>query len=209
MRWLLAIVVVGCSVPQIVRPAEDDSATPDDDDTDLDPVTPTPVIDSGTITTDASDAGGGLQVFVTSQTLTGNMGGLAGGDAMCQLLGARLGARWAAWLSVEDGPHAVDRVTSAGPWMLPTGELVAADKASLLSGTLAHAIDRDENGQLVSNQNVWTGSGTNGKYSEKDCDRWTTGTNGRLGNTSATGSQWTRATDERCTNARRLYCFEL
>lgn len=195
-------------MPQIGRPASDDEVTPDDD-TNPEPVTPSPVIDAGTTTTDASDAGGGLQVFVTSTTTPGNMGGLAGGDAICQLLGAKLGARWAAWLSVEDGPHAVDRVTSAGPWLLPTGELVAADKASLVSGTLAHAIDRDENGQLVSNANVWTGSGTNGKYSEKDCDRWTTGTNGRLGNTSATNASWTRATDERCTGAQRLYCFEL
>lgn len=205
--------MVGCVSPTITRPSGDDTGTETPDAADNETPIVTPARDAGAPTDAGSDAPAlratGLQVFVTSTTTTGNIGGLATADLLCQSRGFALGVRWAAWLSVEDGPHARDRITSAGPWSLPTGEVVAADKAALLSGQLAHAIDRDEAGNLVSGENVWTGSGTDGKYGGRDCDRWTTGTNGHVGNTSAVNGAWTKETDQRCTNARRLYCFEL
>ena len=138
------------------------------------------------VLTDAD--GGGLHVFVTSTTATGNLGGALGANTTCKNLAvaAGLGGTWAAWLSDNPtGPNAIDRVSSAGPWhLVGSGELVAQTKTDLSSGTLKHAIDRDEKGVAVVSSRVWTGTGTDGKYNSNDCDKWTTGNSGR----TATGS---------------------
>jgi len=64
-----------------------------------------------------------------------NLGGLAGADQLCQLLGATAGAgakTWKAYLSTQ-GPGAVnarDRI-GAGPWKNAKGIIVAKDLAEL------------------------------------------------------------------------------
>ena len=111
---------------------------------------------------DAADAAPvGLRVFLSSTTSNGDFAGIAGGDAVCQNLAtaASLGGKWVAWLSNEDGPAAINRVTSTGPWRLVTGEVVVASKAALVSGALQHAIDKDEKGVAVAAGGVWTGTG--------------------------------------------------
>jgi hypothetical protein len=161
---------------------------------------------------DATDARTMLTplAFVSSTTTVANMGGLAGADAKCGALATAAGltGTWAAWLSVSNGPHAVDRVTSAGPWYLRTGEMVALNKTELLSGTLRHAIDHDEKGQPVAASRVWTGSGTDGRYLTNDCDKWTTGGSGRVGDSSATNAGWTTTGVDGCGQLRRIYCFQ-
>jgi hypothetical protein len=156
------------------------------------------------------DASRPLIVFVTSQTTTANTGGLAGADIKCNdhARNAGLSGTWVAWLSAENGPHAIDRVTSLGPWHLKSGEMVAANKAGLTSGTLLHAIDHDEKGVAVAASRIWTGSGINGRYNDNDCDRWTTGNQGRVGNSSAINQGWTTTGVDGCNNTGRLYCFE-
>ena len=66
-----------------------------------------------------------MTFFVTSEKhLTGNLGGLAGADRICQTLGEAgggLGKIWKAYLSAERGPdggpvHARDRI-GRGPWL--------------------------------------------------------------------------------------------
>ncbi|MBX3185796.1 MAG: hypothetical protein KF819_02225 [Labilithrix sp.] len=161
--------------------------------------------------TEAEAGPAGPIVFVSSTTTVANTGGLTGADARCAGLAtaAGLGGAWVAWLSNgPSGPHAADRVTSAGPWYLRSGEMVALNKIELVSGTLRHAIDRDESGAQVAASRVWTGSGTNGRYLTNDCDKWTTGTNGRVGDSSATGAAWTTAGVDGCGQQRRLYCFQ-
>jgi hypothetical protein len=162
---------------------------------------------------DADAAPVGLRVFVSSSLSAGNLGGLGAADVTCTNLAttAKLGGKWAAWLSDNGGagPHAIDRVTSAGPWRLVSGELVASTKAGLASGTLAHAIDHDEKGTAVPSSRVWTGTGPDGQFFAKDCDKWTTGTNGRVGVTSAVDATWTSADADDCSGQRRIYCFEL
>lgn len=151
------------------------------------------------------------RVFVSSTTRNANFGGLAGGDLICTNLAISAGliGKWAAWLSVQGGPHASDRVTGVGPWSLVTGEVVATTKAQLVSGTLAHAIDHDEKGTLVPASRVWTGSGADGRYLTNNCDKWRTGTSGRVGDNSSTSTTWTTAGVDGCGQLRRLYCFEL
>lgn len=163
---------------------------------------------------DADAAKGPLRVFVTSTLTNGRFGGVAGADTRCNQTATAqgLGGKWVAWVSEgPSGPHAIDRVTSAGPWFLVTGEMVAATKAALAGGTLLHAIDRDEKGAQVpvDNDEVWTGTGPNGQYGGRDCDKWTTGSEGNYGQATNTNGDWTRAGSKGCGNASRLYCFEL
>lgn len=165
---------------------------------------------------DARGDGGatGPRVFVSSTTMTaGAINGLAGGDALCKSLATAAGitGSWAAWLSVHDnGPHAIDRVTGAGPWRLVSGELVATSKTTLASGTLLHAIDHDEKGVAVAPGRVWTGTGADGTYSTNDCERWSpAGGKGRVGATDAVDATWTTVNVDDCPNLRRIYCFQL
>jgi hypothetical protein len=153
----------------------------------------------------------GPRVFVTSTASNARLGGVAGADARCAAIAgdAGIGGTWVAWLSIEGGPHAVDRVTSIGPWHTISGGIVAANKGALVGGTLARPIDRDENGADVPPSHVWTGSGPDGRYLTNDCDRWTPGgSRGRVGATDQTTAAWTSTTTINCGLLARLYCFE-
>lgn len=163
--------------------------------------------------TDADAGPLGLRVFVSSTTSKANFGGMAGADLVCKALAtaAGLGGNWAAWLSNNGGlgPQAIDHVTSLGPWRLVSGEVVADTKVGLMSGTLKHAIDHDEKGVLVAPGRAWTGTGPNGQYSTNDCDKWTNGSDGRVGATDAVDGTWTSVSVDGCGNLRHLYCFQL
>lgn len=163
---------------------------------------------------DAADATPvGLRVFVSSSVTKATLGGLAGADLVCKNLAiaAGLGGIWAAWLSNNGGagPHAIDHVTSAGPWRLVSGEVVANNKAELMSGTLKHAIDHDEKGVAVAPGRAWTGTGPSGQYLTNDCDKWTNGSDGRVGATDAVDGTWTSLGVDGCGNLRHVYCFQL
>ena len=178
--------------------------------------TPAPVdasIDSPVSVPDADAAKTSLRVFISSTTPSGNLGGVAGADALCnqRATAAALGGTWRAWVSVS-GADAIDHITSAGPWQLVTGEVVAANKAVLTSGTLTHLIDKDEKGVTppVAEDRVWTATGPNGRYVGPDCAQWTgvgTGVVGeaRNGNTGT----WSNLAPEACSEVNRIYCFEL
>ena len=104
--------------------------------------------------------------FVSSVTsATGNLGGLAGADALCQRLAAGIGqgARtWRAYLSAERDPanggqplHARDRIGN-GPWYNVNLVLVANNSMELHSRTGDASVILDERGQRINGQ--WTGS---------------------------------------------------
>jgi hypothetical protein len=91
----------------------------------------------------AAQQGGGQQqppqpmrFFVTSETGTGNLGGLAGADARCQRLAQAAGApatrTWRAYLSTQGAGavNARDRI-GTGPWHNAKGVQVAANVADL------------------------------------------------------------------------------
>jgi len=214
---VLALAAFACSAPQIgeseVQPPVEEDDTPgpsvknDTGTADVPPIE----IDAG----DAAETGGeARRVFVTSVARTARYGGLTAADTICRDLATvgnvgKPGATWIAWLSNKNGPHAVDRLTSDGPWQLPGGEVVAANKAALVAGPLQHAIDHDEKGVAVAPGRVWTGTGADGRYSTNDCDQWTNGNDGRYGLTNATDATWTTSGVDDCDDARHLYCFEL
>ena len=79
-----------------------------------------------------------MTFFVTSTTHSGNLGGLAGADAICQNLAAAVNAgerTWRAYLSTHGSPkeasvNARDRIGS-GPWHNAKGVMIAASVADL------------------------------------------------------------------------------
>ncbi|HMF96053.1 MAG TPA: hypothetical protein VKE96_17240 [Vicinamibacterales bacterium] len=114
----------------------------------------------------ASIASSSMSFFVTSATsVTGNLGGLRGADALCQRLGASVGfgsKTWRAYLSVEHDPDNGNGPTDArsrignGPWVNAAGITVAANLTDLHARKGDPAVFVDERGQRINGQ--WTGS---------------------------------------------------
>jgi hypothetical protein len=104
--------------------------------------------------------------FVTSATsVTGNLGGLRGADALCQNLASAVGfggKTWRAYLSVERDPDNGNRPTDArsrignGPWLNVAGVVVAKDVTELHARRGDADVFLDERGQKINGQ--WLGS---------------------------------------------------
>lgn len=185
------------------------------------PPGPAPTDDGSGTSGGASDAGGGgvdasttvpLKAFVSSETVTGNLGGVAGADALCNKLAkaAGLPGTYVAWISTAN-VNAIDRLTGAGPWQRVDGRAIAQGKGQLATGQLVNALDRDEKGQTppLSEDRVWTATGPNGKYiGGSDCGAWTGTGYGHVGEAEHAGSKWTSLVDESCTEVNRVYCFQ-
>jgi hypothetical protein len=115
-----------------------------------------------------SPSGGrAMSFFVSSTTsVTGNLGGLAGADALCQRLATAVnqgsGRLWRAYLSVERDASNGNRPTNArdriglGPWFNASGVAVANNLTELHSRSGDATIFIDERGQRINGQ--WTGS---------------------------------------------------
>lgn len=157
--------------------------------------------------------------FLTSEGLGdgGNLGGLAGADAHCEMLAAGVGQGgkdWRAFLSTtgEGGIDAVDRIGN-GPWYSPRGDLVAASKAELIAAegfTKQTSIsERSElisgRGDDVNRHDILTGTQNDGTALENGedttCSNWTSnsetgsalvGHHDRIGGGNAPNS-WTHA----------------
>jgi hypothetical protein len=107
-----------------------------------------------------------LSFFVTSATsVTGNLGGLRGADALCQNLATAAGAgskTWRAYLSVERDADNGNRPTDArsrignGPWVNANGITVASNLTELHARRGDASVFVDERGQRIPGQ--WTGS---------------------------------------------------
>lgn len=220
--------LTGASDVTVVATAEDepDASTEvvDPLPTERDAAKPTVVVDAEPVDAGAADADadaprGPLRAFVTSQTWSGNLGGLAGADLKCKQAAeaAGLGGTgvWVAWASTNsDNVRALDRVTSNGPWHLVDGTVLAVDKADLTDGVLDPALRRTEQNQVIDamNDRTWTGTRPDGTPAQNDCARWMSGSSnsaGAVGEANQKGGNWTNLGPESCNNANRLYCFEL
>src|SRR5256885_15545206 len=95
--------------------------------------------------------------FVTSATsVTGNLGGLVGADALCQSLATAVGfgsKTWRAYPSVERDASNGNRATDArsrignGPWGNVNGVMIAANPTELHAREGEAALFLDERGQ--------------------------------------------------------------
>lgn len=172
-------------------------------------------------------------VFITSETYTGELGGLAGADDRCQSLAEAAGLEnpqnFRAWLS--DGiasPHTrfqgID-ITDE-PYILLSGRVVADNFADLTQNGPRTGISITETGEAVFEQLVRTNTSAFGDlYSFNDhCAGWTSASamhKARVGYNALAVEfgpafqqwkqqrLWTSFTDASCSYSDyRLYCFE-
>jgi len=167
-------------------------------------------------------------VFVSSMQYGANLGGLGGADAKCQALAtaSSLSGTYKAWLS-DDTTSAATRLAHAKvAYVLPDGSTVVAnDWAGLTSGTLAHAIDRTEDGGTpattsycsLTTPTVFSNTLPSGTQDAVgfNCTNWTgAGTKVNLGNANATDLHWSTWCSANATaycdgtNVAALYCIE-
>lgn len=160
------------------------------------------------------------RIFVTSSAHNGNLGGLAGADAICQTRAttAGLSGTFRAWLS-DTTTSLASRINQyAGPYYrVDTGEqpgvyMLASDWNDLASGLNVFAIATDENGASSgSGTFAWTGTSTAGSIVTPNCQNWTSSAaqeSGRRGWTSAADTQWSSHSESSCDTLHRLYCIE-
>ena len=172
------------------------------------------------------------RVFATRSAHTGKLGGLAGGDAICQVLAGAAGlpGLYFAWLS--DGtdspstrfPLAGD--PDIGPFVLvgSPAATIAVDWTALTSratcqqgqsgACLDQSIDRDQTGTgLAAPLTAWTGTTIHGTtYAvAATCAGWTNETRAELANAGETNKsdcRWTASFGPGCQSSHRLYCFQ-
>jgi len=157
----------------------------------------------------------GTLVFVTAETFSGNLGGLAGADKICQdrAEAAGLAGTWMAWLSTDNpamGP-AQRFAKSTRPYRLVNGVKIADNWTDLISGSLDAAINRTESDAPAGmTERVWTNTNTMGSFAtSSDCSAWSPGNNGAYGNRTQTGASWTSTgSTSGCGDKHHLYCFQ-
>jgi hypothetical protein len=173
----------------------------------------------------------GAIAFVTSGIYTGNLGGLAGADAICQGLAtaACLPGTYMAWLSTPTESPSTRFTQQSVPYLLVNGTQLADDWADLTDGSLAAVFDRDEWGApaptttaACSNPHVsWSATDFDGTYWEEPttptdahCTGWTSTTgDGSWGNHDTTNNLWSlgcygNVGSGLCSRQTALYCFE-
>ena len=185
-----------------------------------------------------SSGGIAMSFFVTSVgsgNLGGNLGGLAGADAICQTAAAAVGAggkTWRAYLStnVNNGGtlvHAKDRI-GAGPWYNQKLQLIASNVAGLHAADLPAANVIDQNGVVTpaNRHDILTGSTAGGEATMDNCQNWTSNGGNRDATLGHSDSSTTGNGADRWNNAHasngcsqnnllgtggdgRIYCFAL
>jgi hypothetical protein len=165
-------------------------------------------------TTSFEFRGSNRVVFVTNDTAAGHMSGspvgVPGADARCAAAAGAAGlpGTFLAWIA-NDSLDPDSRFTKTNRYVRTDGTLVASTWADLTDGTLQAPIDRDENGDPVSDF-IWTNVDSAGQQETTtvDCSEWTSaGGNGRVGSTSVTDGDWTAISADSCAQQNRLYCF--
>lgn len=163
--------------------------------------------------------GGGLTehvVFISTTTTNGNIGGLAGADQLCEDAAAAgsvtqsLLGTWRAIMSDETTSAASRLNFGTGAIKTTQGNTVVASAANLWDGSIAHAIDADENGASLTGA-VYTGTLETGASSTGNtCDSWTTfmiGNTGKTGSAIFTDYKWVAQVNNFCSTSARLYCI--
>ena len=175
--------------------------------------------------------------FVTSQIYSGNMGGLAGADVICQTHAdqANLGGIFKAWLS-DSVQAPADRFTHPAEAYVRVDLVpIANGYADLVNPPHLNPINLTELGTtpplavsptnqpcLDGTTRVWTGTSWNGlavTYGAPPCGDWTSSTlSGSFlaGNWTAVASTWTHNCGQipspmfppHCSSMAPLYCFQ-
>lgn len=152
-------------------------------------------------------------VFVTStRSVAGELGGLAGADAICE---ARATARglpgtYVAYLSTAT-VDARDRLGTARGWVRVDGQPVADTAADVAAGRLLYPPRLDELGAMVVGFGdcAVTATDETGSRSGSSCSDFSAVSAESLlcGKPATSTSSWTRGTAATCMSMVRLYCF--
>ena len=188
--------------------------------------------DSELVGCDASCRFKGRLVFLSSVGFTGNLGGLAGADALCRSLAANFDSTHAdsyiAWLSdaktspLQRIPHGADYLEI--PYVLRSGVQVAASFKDLVSNGPWPGINITDTYEVAVDVQVWTNTAIDGSgLPDVDyCAGWGSES---ADHSARVGRNWLQAdskdfdlwklfghwTSEKTTSCdvkRRLYCFE-
>ena len=154
-------------------------------------------------------------IFITSQTYQGNVNGLAGADQRCRMLAAIADLprfdTYRAWLSSSTKSAGERLLHSRGRYVLVNGLVVAQDWDALVSGTIEHPINVDENSQTQATR-AWTSTLASGEAAPgaNFCDDWTgvLEPDGGTGLPGATDATWSFFENVPCDFELHLYCLE-
>jgi hypothetical protein len=162
--------------------------------------------------------GGPCRVFVTSTRHNGNLGGIAGADAICAERAANAGLEgtFLAWLSDDDSSPSTRFVRAPYPYVLVDGTEVAANWNELTGNGIEHHIDLNERGAPADGLGtVWTrtlSDGTAASFSlGPDCGGWHEATSiefGTNGLHQGSLALWSFFGASSCNARLRLYCFQ-
>jgi hypothetical protein len=156
---------------------------------------------------------GSNYVFVTSTQQNGNLGGLAGADALCQAraVSAGLPGTYRAWLSAPTVDAESRFFHSTSPYVLTDGTTVVANNWSdLVDGELANSITMTEQALSAIPRQSFTGSFADGTRTFDDCNAWTSATSAFSGTISSNSAlvNWSSTGTSSCATARSLYCIQ-
>ena len=156
--------------------------------------------------------------------------GILGADAKCQAHANDAGLRgnYKAWISDLRGTPSSNfenfkNDDGSIPFQLVDGTIIADNWDDLLDGSLQHPIDMDENGVVVGSPFLpWTNTRNDGgRVSSSSFDMCTVsfttsgwvsssgnGIYGGVGDSRQVDARWTQQTGSKCSDKRRLYCFQ-
>ena len=164
--------------------------------------------------------------FITSETYTGDLGGVEGADENCNVLASEYGLQDAgdnnfmAWLSdsdVESSPiNRFPNVGTSQPFVRTDDVRIAEDWEELTSANLRSAIALNENEQPQSGKS-WTSTVADGNFAgpfpqSVNCIDWTDDTadiTGMRGDTGNTDQSWSFTGQSTCDEELHLYCFQV
>ena len=149
--------------------------------------------------------------FVTSSIHTGNLGGLAGADAICQARAnaLALGGTYRAWLSTST-INAPARFAGSSGWVRVDGKPFANTISQLVAGRVYYPLALNERGGSELGEAVWTGTSSSGALSGVACTNWTDATtaiSGTIGYTHYGTGSWTQNGGGACSSSQHLYCL--
>jgi hypothetical protein len=160
------------------------------------------------------------RVFVTSTLQSGNLGGLAGADAICAARAAAAGlpGTYVAWLSTPS-ENAASRLGNARGFVRIDGQPFANTISDIISQRIFNPLRIDEGGADVTGGQspsadtvtVWTGTSTDGLAAAATCNNWISASSaddGFTGRAAGGSASWTARSNGGCDIARRLYCFQ-
>jgi hypothetical protein len=154
--------------------------------------------------------------FVTSGAYSGSLGGLTGGDAICnnRAAAAGLNGTFKVWLSDQTGSPSTRFTQATVPYVTTTGATIANSWAALVSSGPLTPPSSDEFGAAASSNLVWTSTQFNGTPVPPPpydyCANWITAQpaySGIIGNANMSLG-WTEAGIVPCSDYEALYCFE-